>query len=1055
MRFRTISPRAIVRRFAGVLAGASIVLAGAVAQDGAAARIRELADRGRAERDRGEIDASIDTFELAQDIAEAADDLRSVINLDSEIANSLSQAGRYERVLEILRRVEGRVEEMEDDPRFVEAVRVHVRSDVSQTLQELGRLNEALDEAEAAVRGLETIEDPAVRGSAFSALGNSLMWLGRPAEARVWLQRAVEEFESLPPQDVRRVQVGIRLSQCVGELGDSESALEHADELVNQLESLGSLPPYLGSEVYSLRGQLRFYEDWSGAEQDLRGSLELLKAAGVDKSGVPFQRTTLQLAHAIRNQGRPEESATLERQTLSVLREHHRATDLTAIQATQFLAASLRDIYDRSGKREHLDESRVLLEEAARLSKAVGNPNSASVFALLGELLLEPFDDPQAAEPWLRAAVDEIETRSSRSLMLGESERASLLERRRLNKRYDPYESLLRCLVRLERSEEALDVLEHSRARSLTDLLDRSRLDSLHQALELAEKVGDVPSAERIRRLPREIDSAMAKLAQARASTDSQESRAQVRRAHDQIRELERERAELTRSVTTIGKVASIDEVRRGLGKDEVLLAYFLGRRVSFACLAEPVGGRIEWIPLVDENGSALTSEAVEVKSRAWVGALSRGVGDPARGLTASKSTPERDASMTLTGHQLFRWLAPPTLWQHLRARTIVHMMPHGPLNWLPFEALVVEPKSEATAPVYWIDRGPAIAYHESGSALVWAQRRREEQKAETDHGLALIVADPTYRDVPEDRARTASGPVVVRVMRGGSAAREGLLVGDELESLAGTKIASVDDFEQLQRANQDTLGASLVVFRSGGERTLRLLPGDPDLELAPSFPPEWRRGPSRARLEPLERLPGTAREATAVRDALEKKAEFIGSKESLVRVLTGGEATETLLTAWASSASILHIAAHQIPDSSGWSDSGRIALTAPPFPTAEDDGYVDLDDFLLHWRGRLERCGLAVLSSCWSRAGRLMRDEGFFGLPLGLRFAGCPAIVSSLWPVDDAATADLMSSFYGSLGTTEAESRLAAFQSSKRALKSARPDPYYWAAFVWSGAPR
>jgi tetratricopeptide (TPR) repeat protein len=1019
------------------------------------ARIRELADRGRAERDQGRIDESIGTLERARAVADATGDYRSVIQLDVEVVVSLSQAGRYEPALEILRRVEVRLEELDQDPDFAAAASIHVRSEISQALQRLGRRHEALEEARSAVRNLDTTRDPAARGDACRAMGGCLMALGRTAEARAWLQRTVEETENLDPADIRRAQARNALALCLGELGEWESALEIAENLVNELESLGSYPALLGSEVFFLRGQLWCYRDWHAAEQDFRRSLALLRAAGADESGIPLQQATLYLAHAVRNAGRPEESATMERRVLADLRDLHPPTEPTAIRAAQFLAASLRDLYERNGDRGLLDESRNLLEVTARHSQEVGDPNSASVFALLGELLLDSFQDPRAAEPWLRAAVDKIESRSSGALVLEESDRAGLLHQLRLNRRYDPYESLLRCLVRLDRPEEALDVLEHSRARSLTDLLERSRLDTLQQALERAEEVGDEASADRMRLLPRKLDAAMALLAGARGSVDSDENRARIREAYEQVRRLQSEQAALTQAITSPGRVAAIEEVRRSLGKDEILLAYFLGRRASYACLAEAAGGRIDWFSLADDDGQALTSEVVEAQSRTWVGALSRGVGDPARGLTPSKSPPERDVSMALTGHRLFRWLVPPELWLRIRGRALVHLLPHGPLNWLPFEALAVEPKGDDGSPVYWLDAGPAIAYQESGSALAWAHKRREAQTVHSDRGLVLIVADPDYGEGHAEPIRPASGPVVVRVQRGGPAAREGLLVGDMIESLAGTKVGSVADCERIRRANPDATDAPLVILRSGVERSYRLPSENWGLEIAPTLPADMQRGSPRSSVASLERLPGTAREAAAVREALAERATSAGKLEDSVRLLTASDATESLLTAWASGASILHIAAHQVPDPAGCSDSGRIALTAPPFPTAEDDGYLDLDDLLIHWRGRLEQCGLVVLSSCWSRTGRLVRDEGFFGLPLGLRFAGCPSIVSSLWPVDDAATAELMSSFYRSMESAHPGSRSVALRDSKRALKRAWPDPYYWAAFVWTGAPR
>jgi hypothetical protein len=350
-----------------------------------------------------------------------------------------------------------------------------------------------------------------------------------------------------------------------------------------------------------------------------------------------------------------------------------------------------------------------------------------------------------------------------------------------------------------------------------------------------------------------------------------------------------------------------------------------------------------------------------------------------------------------------------------------------------------------------------AIAYQESGSALVWAERRRKAQIAAPNPGPALIVADPDYGTVADSVSslRSAEGPVVVRVQRGGAAARAGVRVGDVITSISGSSVARASDVGEILRANPGRPSTDFVVKRCGAERAIRLGPGDPGMEIAPSLPAHLSEPSARTRAQPLEPLPGTAREAEEVRIAIEGQGTEIQGVARSVVLLRGEEATESLLAAWAPEAAILHIAAHQIPDPAGCSDSGRLALTTPLIPTAEDDGFLDLNDLLLHWRGRLERCELAVLSSCWSRTGRLEREEGFFGLPLGLRFAGCPSIVASLWPVDDAVTASLMTTFYRNLEKPGDSGRLRAFLDARRSVKREYADPYYWAAFVWSGAPR
>src|SRR5262245_66614408 len=59
----------------------------------------------------------------------------------------------------------------------------------------------------------------------------------------------------------------------------------------------------------------------------------------------------------------------------------------------------------------------------------------------------------------------------------------------------------------------------------------------------------------------------------------------------------------------------------------------------------------------------------------------------------------------------------------------------------------------------------------------------------------------------------------------------------------------------------------------------------------------------------------------------------------------------------------------------------------------------------------------LAVLSACETGVGSdARRGEGVVGLQSGFLLAGCRDVVSSLWKVDDEATAALMGLFYRNL---------------------------------------
>ena len=73
--------------------------------------------------------------------------------------------------------------------------------------------------------------------------------------------------------------------------------------------------------------------------------------------------------------------------------------------------------------------------------------------------------------------------------------------------------------------------------------------------------------------------------------------------------------------------------------------------------------------------------------------------------------------------------------------------------------------------------------------------------------------------------------------------------------------------------------------------------------------------------------------------------------------------------------------------------------------------------------------------------------------MPIGFLFAGAPAVISSLWAVDDASTKELMTDFYSRLLAGETD-QLAAFTAAKKALRAKYPHPFHWAPFLYIGSP-
>ncbi len=118
--------------------------------------------------------------------------------------------------------------------------------------------------------------------------------------------------------------------------------------------------------------------------------------------------------------------------------------------------------------------------------------------------------------------------------------------------------------------------------------------------------------------------------------------------------------------------------------------------------------------------------------------------------------------------------------------------------------------------------------------------------------------------------------------------------------------------------------------------------------------------------------------------------------------------------------------------------------------PDGERDGNLEMQEVL---GLDLSKTGLVVLSACSTQMGKLSAGDELEGLTRAFLYAGTPAVLSSLWRVEDDSTAFLMTRFYTHLrhGAGRAESlQLAQIETRKRF-----PHPYQWAAFVLTGDGR
>lgn len=198
-------------------------------------------------------------------------------------------------------------------------------------------------------------------------------------------------------------------------------------------------------------------------------------------------------------------------------------------------------------------------------------------------------------------------------------------------------------------------------------------------------------------------------------------------------------------------------------------------------------------------------------------------------------------------------------------------------------------------------------------------------------------------------------------------------------------------------------------------------------------------RGPL-TRDNSLRRLAHASEEADAISAAAPKGTTMVAKGFDANR--------ETAMSANVGQYQIVHFATHGILDSEHPELSG-IVLSSVDRNGAKTEGLMSLHDiYSLDLSAEL-----TVLSACETALGKNIKGEGLIGLSHAFMSAGSKSVVSSLWKVDDRATAALMREFYESM-LQQGMSPAAALRAAQLKMMSDKRTraPYYWAGFVIQG---
>jgi CHAT domain-containing protein len=188
-----------------------------------------------------------------------------------------------------------------------------------------------------------------------------------------------------------------------------------------------------------------------------------------------------------------------------------------------------------------------------------------------------------------------------------------------------------------------------------------------------------------------------------------------------------------------------------------------------------------------------------------------------------------------------------------------------------------------------------------------------------------------------------------------------------------------------------------------------------------------------------LPALPGAEREASGV-----------ARQYAHARLLVGSAATRHALIASAKASDVVHFAGHGIVTPEAPLQS---QLVLAPDPTDGSAGALYAKDL---FEISLPRTRLAILSGCHTASGELSDTEGASSLARALFAAGVPAVIASLWAVDDDKTEEFFSAFHTELRRDQnPAAALRRTQLRWLAQGQAWRSISVWAAFQLFGATK
>ena len=326
--------------------------------------------------------------------------------------------------------------------------------------------------------------------------------------------------------------------------------------------------------------------------------------------------------------------------------------------------------------------------------------------------------------------------------------------------------------------------------------------------------------------------------------------------------------------------------------------------------------------------------------------------------------------------------------------------------------------------------------YRKSLSDIAWIMREPQQARAQyiaTARTLYSLLIEPLTTRLPATVRHLAIVP------QGGldQISFDALLTRDVAANVKGYKqlpylfqqytiqqAYSASAYCKLKGESTTNAGVQCLAFAPGFEARLTI-------EAAPVMLSTLRDGE--------QALPGTQKEIDGIARYFDGKA------------YRGAQATELNFKKEAGTYAIIHLATHGRADNE-MPGRSHLLFTRQGSDTTEDNTLYAYEIANLSLQA-----DLVVLSGCETGYGIITRGEGIMSLGRSFIHAGSKSVLTSLWKIDDDASATLMSHFYAALADelSKPEAMNKARQEYLAQADDFKAHPFFWAAFTFTGDDR